>query len=326
MVVKTDLAEGSGNTLDVSLVKKKSRKGKEVSTNDAVAEVDVVEKKEKKKRKKAAKDEAEKGDKSVEDIDQGKPKKRSKHREQTTSEEPGIEAAEEDVKKHKKKRKHRDETANDHTGTEATEDDTKSHRKKKRKHSDPEGTTAEPDEDSNSVDVKESGKKHKKSKKDDKSIEASDKSKKEKKKKRKHSEHGFKDPSSDELLSEQANKALSYAYAQVDTPSSWKFNKARQNWLIRNVLSEEAIPDDYVPLVNRYLSGVQGGAREALVKSCQAVIAGQSEADDANPPSQVDGSEEKPTAASKVSFADTAKEQRARDLVQLLTQNVTEFE
>ncbi|KAI0742134.1 hypothetical protein BC629DRAFT_1740279 [Irpex lacteus] len=320
MVVKTELAEGSGNTLDVSLVKKKSRKGKEASTSDGVAAVDVVDKKEKKRRKKAAKGEAEEDNKSVEDIDQEKPKKRSKRREETTNEEPEIEAAEEDVKKHKKKRKHRDEIVNHQPVTEATEGDAKGHKKKKRKHSDPEDTIAQPDENSDSVDVNESGKKHKKSKKDDKPIEASDKPKK----RRKHSEHGFKDPSSDESLSDQANKALSYAYAQVDTPSSWKFNKARQNWLIRNVLSEEAIPDDYVPLVNRYLSGVQGGAREALVKSCQAVIAGQSEADDANPPSQVDGSEEKPTAAPKVSFTNTAKEQRARDLVQLLTQGATE--
>ncbi len=71
------------------------------------------------------------------------------------------------------------------------------------------------------------------------------------------------------------------------------------------------------------LTGFHHHIVQALVKSCQAVIAGQSEADDANPPSQVDGSEDKPTAASKVSFADTAKEQRARDLVQLLTQGAT---
>ena len=35
--------------------------------------------------------------------------------------------------------------------------------------------------------------------------------------------------------------ALSYAYLQLEEPSSWKFNKARQNWLLRNVWSEEAV-------------------------------------------------------------------------------------
>lgn len=206
MVVKTELAEGSGNTVDVSLVKKKSRKGKEVSTGDAVAAVDVVDKKEKKKGKKVAKDEGEEGDKSVEDIDQEQPKKRSKRREEVTNEDLEPEVAEEDVKKHKKKRKHRDDTANDQPGSEATEEDAKSHKKKKRRHSGPEDTIAQPDKNSESVDVKESGKKHKKSKKDDKPLEQSDKPKKEKKKRRKHSEHGYKDPSSDESLSDQANK------------------------------------------------------------------------------------------------------------------------
>lgn len=35
--------------------------------------------------------------------------------------------------------------------------------------------------------------------------------------------------------------ALEYAFLQMNRPSKWKFNKARQNWLIRNVWNPEAV-------------------------------------------------------------------------------------
>ena len=85
--------------------------------------------------------------------------------------------------------------------------------------------------------------------------------KRSKKKRRKESKSGLPDPEKDEELSEQAKKgtlfpcrlghgyqlnarnslALSYAYLQAEEPSSWKFNKARQNWLLRNIWSEESV-------------------------------------------------------------------------------------
>ncbi|KZT72670.1 hypothetical protein DAEQUDRAFT_595102 [Daedalea quercina L-15889] len=93
-----------------------------------------------------------------------------------------------------------------------------------------------------------------------------------KKKKRKHGKTGFTNPAEDEGLSEQACKALQYAFNQVDDPGSWKFNKARQNWLVRNLWSQQAIPDAYMPLLTQYLAGVKGGVREALVKTCRDVL------------------------------------------------------
>ncbi|KAL1946701.1 hypothetical protein VTO73DRAFT_14805 [Trametes versicolor] len=92
------------------------------------------------------------------------------------------------------------------------------------------------------------------------------------KKRKRRSASGFPDPTVDEALSEQAQKALDYAFTQFEEPDKWKFNKARQNWIIRNVWSEEAIPQTYLPLASKYLQGVQGGAREALVKSCRDAI------------------------------------------------------
>ncbi|KAF8640080.1 hypothetical protein AX17_001320 [Amanita inopinata Kibby_2008] len=97
---------------------------------------------------------------------------------------------------------------------------------------------------------------------------AADESQRPKKKKRKDSRR-ISDPNDDNALSEQARRALAYAYTQHNHPSEWKFNKARQNWLIRNVWSPKSIPDEHLPLTVWYLKNVQGRIRDALVKSCQ---------------------------------------------------------
>ena len=74
--------------------------------------------------------------------------------------------------------------------------------------------------------------------------------------------------------------ALIYVCSQSASPETWKFNKARQNWVIRNVWTSEVssgcirevhsltcfrslqIPEKYVPMVVDYLSKVQGRVRE----------------------------------------------------------------
>ncbi|KAI0040705.1 hypothetical protein FA95DRAFT_1611591 [Auriscalpium vulgare] len=78
------------------------------------------------------------------------------------------------------------------------------------------------------------------------------------------------DPVEDESLSDQARKSLSYAHLRAVDPANWKFNKARQNWLVRNIWSEVSIPDKYVGLVTGYFTDVQGAVREKLVKSAEA--------------------------------------------------------
>ncbi|KAJ7117355.1 hypothetical protein C8R43DRAFT_1037261 [Mycena crocata] len=92
------------------------------------------------------------------------------------------------------------------------------------------------------------------------------------KKKRKNNKTGFPDPEEDTALSEQASKALAYAFMQFRKPSKWKFSKARQNWLIRNIWSD-LIPDTYLALTIQYLSNVQGGVRETLMKDCRSILA-----------------------------------------------------
>ncbi|CDS82139.1 uncharacterized protein SPSC_02959 [Sporisorium scitamineum] len=110
------------------------------------------------------------------------------------------------------------------------------------------------------------------------------------------------DPNTDLRLSDQAKQAIQYAQVYTKDKSQWKFNKAKQNWLLRNALSvppsdydaslarkqgsntdaaedaEEAeegenfVPDDFVAVVTAYLTSVMGGARQRLVESLQEAV------------------------------------------------------
>ncbi|KAF9485424.1 hypothetical protein BDN70DRAFT_796153 [Pholiota conissans] len=82
----------------------------------------------------------------------------------------------------------------------------------------------------------------------------------------------FTDPRDDTTLNAQSRKALEYAFLQMNRPSKWKFNKARQNWLIRNIWNPEAVSDIYFPFVLKYLTNVQGGSRNKLKETCQTYM------------------------------------------------------
>lgn len=47
----------------------------------------------------------------------------------------------------------------------------------------------------------------------------------------------------------------------------WKFNKAKQGWLIRNYF--DTLPDHHLDVVTEYLKTVVGGVRTALIKKAQ---------------------------------------------------------
>ncbi|KAL1761408.1 hypothetical protein FB107DRAFT_269022 [Schizophyllum commune] len=122
-------------------------------------------------------------------------------------------------------------------------------------------------------------------------------------------------PAKDESLSEQAVKALSYAYTYHKHRDVWKFSKAHQNWLIRHCWSTTEIPDEYIPLLKKYLKNLQGGARERLLETCQSILqaaeapeesehAATPEKDEAEPAAE--GDAESPSKS--VRFAETMKE------------------
>ncbi|TFK43202.1 hypothetical protein BDQ12DRAFT_674572 [Crucibulum laeve] len=108
-------------------------------------------------------------------------------------------------------------------------------------------------------------------------------------KKKRKNKTGLADPDDDKTLTNQARKALLYAFEQFRRPDKWKFQKARQNWLVRNIWSAEAIPEAYEPLLIKYLSETKGGVRENLIKSCRTILEPQPATQEPVPaPKQVD--------------------------------------
>jgi WKF domain len=72
-----------------------------------------------------------------------------------------------------------------------------------------------------------------------------------KKKKARKNRTPYPDPELDETLNSQAQKALDYAFTQFNAPKEWKFNKARQNWIVRNVFNVESVTILSLPLDTR---------------------------------------------------------------------------
>ncbi|EKM59461.1 uncharacterized protein PHACADRAFT_249966 [Phanerochaete carnosa HHB-10118-sp] len=239
-------------------------------------------------------------------------------------------------KKRRSERKDGEEDATTNVEVDMAEGGGEKKRKKDKKgkeREEAEMTVATTSEDKEEGASKKKSKKRK-TRKEDNSQEIAEEEAKPKKK-RKRSSSGFPDPGEDDSLSDQARKALSYAYLQAEEPLSWKFNKARQNWLLRNVWSAEAIPDTYVSLTKKYLSSVQGGVRETLIKTCHDVLAEKPQ-EEAKPQIAAElapvESEDKPavktnakvkfdvpTEIFKASITLQSKQQRAQELLEVFT-------
>ncbi|KAJ8518345.1 hypothetical protein ONZ45_g4566 [Pleurotus djamor] len=171
----------------------------------------------------------------------------------------------------------RDEPSTECFNTEVTEViEEKKDKKKKKKHRTTEDEITETPDASQTEEPEKSksDKKKKRSHAVTDEVAAEEPSKDEPaRKKRKKSKKFFADPSGDETLSDQARKALTYAFTQAETPDVWKFNKAKQNWLIRNIWSEQEIPESYLSLSIQYLTGVKGGIWDSLIKACNDLLA-----------------------------------------------------
>ncbi|KAF8450744.1 hypothetical protein L210DRAFT_2409621 [Boletus edulis BED1] len=142
----------------------------------------------------------------------------------------------------------------------------------------------------------------------------------------------YPDPAIDESLAEQSRRALSYAYERCRGIETWKFNKARQNWLLRNVWSEQAVsrglslpfnvvfrviqvPENYIPLVIGYLAGISGGAREKLIEECISKTSTSEKAPMQAQPSNDDSSK---VGSTIIQQSDTS---RAQSILQVLRKN-----
>ncbi|KAG9097556.1 hypothetical protein FRC06_007436 [Ceratobasidium sp. 370] len=91
----------------------------------------------------------------------------------------------------------------------------------------------------------------------------------------------YTNPLTDASLPELSQRGLAYAYQyaqHISLPSDaaraaqqpWKFNKGRQNWIIRNITDPVVVPDPYLALAMVYIDSIKGGARDALKKTCKA--------------------------------------------------------
>ncbi|KAL5488164.1 hypothetical protein ACEPAI_6272 [Sanghuangporus weigelae] len=200
------------------------------------------------------------------------------------------------------KRKRKNDRLDDGAIETVAEDTTNKRKKKhkKRKGDDASdansGVVAEPDTHKNKAKSKEdSSKSEDKAQNDGEAIVTKKKmSDKESRKKSKNSHKKDSDTSSsptprdDTTLSDKGREALSYAYTRFASPSSWKFNKAYQNWIVRHFFSLDAIPDTYVSVVVKYLTGCQGGVRQNLVQACNKHLEVPASSQDPDPATPLD--------------------------------------
>ncbi|KAG6837992.1 hypothetical protein H0H93_008386 [Arthromyces matolae] len=141
--------------------------------------------------------------------------------------------------------------------------------------------------------------------------------------KKRKNKTGFPDPNEDASLPEQSQKyapkqsGLAYAFLQFHRPKKWKFNKARQNWLIRNIWSSHLIPDTHLALVYGYLAKVQGGVRESLLLSCRTALDKSNVEEPSNDKAASTDTTAVSTAAPEAAI-ENAKETRARALMDIL--------
>ncbi|KAH7931307.1 hypothetical protein BV22DRAFT_1027538 [Leucogyrophana mollusca] len=217
-------------------------------------------------------------------------KRRKKDQETMAAEESKpLDRSTHDTQKDKTKKKHRNREEGKRANGEATKDSyandekekddaTDVTRKKKKDKKDLKSSLVEADTATLETSGVADGVKDKKRKRKDRSepeegaeLQA-DQPPKKTKKKRRDVDPAYPDPAKDTTLSEQSRKALCYASECFEDPSGWKFNKARQNWLVRNTWSDEAIPDTYVPLLVRYLTDVKGGTRDKLIEVCKSAL------------------------------------------------------
>ncbi|KAK7470911.1 hypothetical protein VKT23_002327 [Stygiomarasmius scandens] len=227
-------------------------------------------------------------------------------------------------KKGKKKEKEREKKREGESKNDFSEVSADKKSKKKRKKSEAEvGDAAVTDGLSSGSTITKSGKKRKRDRNTDDSSTHIDETVEEPKRKKSKNKTGLSDPSDDSSLSDQARKALEYAFTQFRRPKKWKFHKARQNWIIRNVWSSTNVPDSQLPLVLRYLANVQGGVRENLVKTCQNILESSADAGQADttipnavPTDETKSQAEKPNAEPKT---DETKLKRATALLEVLT-------
>jgi hypothetical protein len=99
------------------------------------------------------------------------------------------------------------------------------------------------------------------------------------KKERRHPEQPTLDIASRQLKSTGKSKdALDYLNRYQSSRSTWKFNKNREVWLLKHILSKSDIPSSYESALFEYLSGMKSDNSKArLIDQCHDCIVDQVE-------------------------------------------------
>jgi hypothetical protein len=65
---------------------------------------------------------------------------------------------------------------------------------------------------------------------------------------------------------------LAYIRQYHEDRANWKFNKNHQNHVLKNLFDINAVPSEYVPLIYKYIKGLQGGVRVRLRDTALAIL------------------------------------------------------
>ncbi|XP_043944856.1 uncharacterized protein C7orf50 homolog [Protopterus annectens] len=69
-----------------------------------------------------------------------------------------------------------------------------------------------------------------------------------------------------------AELSLEYLMRWSRNRSEWKFQKARQTWLLQHMYDTDKVPDEYFPVLLEYLEGLRGHARNTTVQKAEEIM------------------------------------------------------
>ena len=72
----------------------------------------------------------------------------------------------------------------------------------------------------------------------------------------------------EELVNDNSARknALNYLIVWKEQKEEWKFNKAKQIWLIKSMYSLEKVPSKYFKILLKYLEDLKGDLKKRLIK------------------------------------------------------------
>jgi hypothetical protein len=71
---------------------------------------------------------------------------------------------------------------------------------------------------------------------------------------------------------EVRTEALNYLVVWKQSKDTWKFQKSKQIWLLKNMYSVDAIPSKHFKIMKKYVKSLQGQVRERILEEALAVV------------------------------------------------------